>query len=346
MLVAVGIGLHNLGEGVAIGSAYSAGALALGAFLVVGFAIHNTTEGLAIVAPIAHGSALRWAGSRSLGLIAGAPAVLGAWIGAGAFNASIAAFLFGFGAGAIVQVIVTLLPVAARRRRAHAASGGRGRPPRRHGDHVRDRPAGDRLMAAAERDRPSEAIEDYAKAIYSLARHGDGTVTTNALAERLGVTPASVSAMVKKLAERGLVEHVPYKGVALTPDGERVALEVMRHHRLLELYLAEHLGVPWDRVHEEAEALEHVLSEDLEARIAAKLGHPTHDPHGDPIPTAALEIDEGESSRLSDLEAGDARPLRARLGLRPGDAALPRRARRHARRRRSRCSSASRSTAR
>ena len=91
--------------------------------------------------------------------------------------------------------------------------------------------------------------------------------------------------MVKKLAERGLVEHEPYKGVVLTPEGERVALEVLRHHRLLELYLAEHLGVPWDRVHEEAEALEHVLSEDLEARIAAKLGNPTHDPHGDPIPT-------------------------------------------------------------
>ena len=160
-------------------------------------------------------------------------------------------------------------------------------------------------MAAAERERPSEAIEDYAKAIYSLARQGDGTVATNALAERLGVTPASVSAMVKKLDERGLVRHVRYKGVALTPDGERVALEVMRHHRLLETYLVEHLGVPWDRVHEEAEALEHVLSEYLEARIAAKLGHPTHDPHGDPIPTADLEIHEEDSCRLSDLEAGD-----------------------------------------
>jgi DtxR family transcriptional regulator, Mn-dependent transcriptional regulator len=153
--------------------------------------------------------------------------------------------------------------------------------------------------------RPSEAIEDYAKAIYSLCRQGDGTATTNALAERLGVTPASVSAMVKKLDERGLVRHIRYKGVALTPDGERVALEVMRHHRLLETYLAEHLGVPWDRVHEEAEALEHVLSEYLEAKIAAKLGHPTHDPHGDPIPSADLEIFEGEATRLSALEPGD-----------------------------------------
>src|SRR3954454_17949229 len=147
-------------------------------------------------------------------------------------------------------------------------------------------------------DRPSEAIEDYAKPVYSPARQGDGTVATNALAERLGVTPASVSAMVKKLDERGLVRHVRYKGVALTADGERVALEVMRHHRLLETYLAEHLGVPWDRVHEEAEALEHVLSDYLEARIAAKLGHPTHDPHGDPIPNEELEILEEDSCRL------------------------------------------------
>ena len=153
--------------------------------------------------------------------------------------------------------------------------------------------------------RPSEAIEDYAKAIYSLAGRTGGAVSTNALAERLGVTPASVSAMVKKLDERGLVEHHPYRGVALTPDGTRVALEVLRHHRLLETYLAEQLGVPWDRVHEEAEALEHVLSEYLEARIAAKLGHPTHDPHGDPIPNEDLQILEEDSCRLSDLEAGD-----------------------------------------
>lgn len=109
LLIAIGIGLHNLGEGVAIGAAYSAGALALGAFLVIGFALHNTTEGLAIVAPMAKGKASVWR-LVGLGLIAGAPAVLGAWIGAGAYNASMAAFLFGFGAGAIVQVVVTLLP--------------------------------------------------------------------------------------------------------------------------------------------------------------------------------------------------------------------------------------------
>ena len=161
-------------------------------------------------------------------------------------------------------------------------------------------------MPAHEQPRPTVAIEDYAKAIYALERRAGGTgAATNDIAARLGVTPGSVSAMVKKLAERGLAVHEPYHGVQLTPQGERVALEVMRHHRLLELYLSEHLGVPWDRVHEEAEALEHVLSEDLEARIAAKLGHPTHDPHGDPIPDAALRIDEGETTALSDLGVGD-----------------------------------------
>ena len=160
-------------------------------------------------------------------------------------------------------------------------------------------------MAAVEQPRLSEAIENYAKAIYALARRGDGTVTTNALAERVGVSAGSVSAMVKKLAERGLVEHEPYRAVQLTAEGRRVALSVLRHHRLLELYLAEHLGVPWDRVHEEAEALEHVISEDLAARIAAKLGHPTHDPHGDPIPDAALVIDEGHTRSLAEMDIGE-----------------------------------------
>ena len=154
--------------------------------------------------------------------------------------------------------------------------------------------------------RPSSAVEDYAKAIYALQRRSaHGSVATNDLAARLSVTPASASSMVKKLADLGLVEHVPYRGVKLTDGGERVALEVLRHHRLLELYLAEHLDVPWDRVHEEAEALEHVISEDLEARIAAKLGNPTHDPHGDPIPSAELEIDEGETRALEALEVGE-----------------------------------------
>src|SRR5436305_590726 len=149
----------------------------------------------------------------------------------------------------------------------------------------------------------SPAIEDYAKAIYALERR-DGTVSTNALAERLGVTPGSASGMVKRLGELGLVEHRPYHGVSLTEDGRRVALEVMRHHRLLELYLVQSLGVPWDRVHQEAEVLEHVLSEDLEELIAAALGDPTHDPHGDPIPTRELTIEEGATESLQSLEPG------------------------------------------
>jgi DtxR family transcriptional regulator, Mn-dependent transcriptional regulator len=152
----------------------------------------------------------------------------------------------------------------------------------------------------------SEAVEDYAKAIYALqSRPGVDHVATNDLAVRLGVTAASASAMVKKLAEMGLADHVPYRGTRLTPEGERLALEVLRHHRLLELYLAEHLGVPWDRVHEEADALEHVLSEYLEARIAAKLGDPKVDPHGDPIPSASLSIVEGDTRSLADLDPGD-----------------------------------------
>jgi len=152
---------------------------------------------------------------------------------------------------------------------------------------------------------PSHAVQDYAKAIYALERHHDGApVSTNALAERLRVTAGSASAMVKRMADLGLASHEPYRGVALTGDGRRMALEVIRHHRLLELYLTEHLGVPWDRVHEEAEALEHVISEDLEARIAAKLGNPTHDPHGDPIPSLDLIVDEGETVSLGEAPAG------------------------------------------
>jgi DtxR family Mn-dependent transcriptional regulator len=178
----------------------------------------------------------------------------------------------------------------------------------------------------------STAVEDYAKAIYALEVRGEGAVSTNALAERLGVTPGSASGMVRRLDELGLVTHEPYKGVALTESGRRIALEVLRHHRLLELYLAESLGVPWDRVHAEAEVLEHHISEELEELIAAKLGNPTHDPHGDPIPTRELEIDEGPSESLATLEAGargrfarvsdqDPEMLRylAERGIRPGD---------------------------
>ena len=157
----------------------------------------------------------------------------------------------------------------------------------------------------ASRSELSQAVEDYVKAIYALARRSAAGVTTNDLAERLGVTPASASSMVKRLAGMGLVDHAPYHGAQLTEVGQRRALSVLRRHRLLELFLVEHLGVPWDRVHEEAEALEHVLSEDLEQRIAAKLGNPTHDPHGDPIPDSDLVIDEGETASLADLQPGD-----------------------------------------
>jgi DtxR family transcriptional regulator, Mn-dependent transcriptional regulator len=150
----------------------------------------------------------------------------------------------------------------------------------------------------------SAAIEDYAKAIYALEVREGEAVSTNALAERLGVTPASASGMVKRLGELGLVEHQPYRGVSLTDGGRRVALEVMRHHRLLELYLVESLGLPWDRVHDEAEVLEHVLSDELEALIAAKLGNPTRDPHGDPIPTDELTIEERPTLALQSLDAG------------------------------------------
>jgi DtxR family Mn-dependent transcriptional regulator len=150
----------------------------------------------------------------------------------------------------------------------------------------------------------SSAVEDYAKAIYSLERRGGEAVSTNAIAERLGVTPASASGMVKRLGELGLVRHEPYHGVSLTEGGRRVALEVIRHHRLLELYLVESLGVPWDRVHAEAEVLEHVLSEELEELIAVKLGNPKRDPHGDPIPTRELTIEEAPTESLQALEAG------------------------------------------
>jgi DtxR family transcriptional regulator, Mn-dependent transcriptional regulator len=138
----------------------------------------------------------------------------------------------------------------------------------------------------------TEAIQDYLRAVYLLGDDGD-RVTVSALAKRLHVSPASASAMVKKLAALELAEHAPYRGVTLTAAGERVALEVIRHHRLLELYLAETLGLHVDAVHDEADKLEHVLSEELEERIDRALGFPTHDPHGDPIPDRNLEWPNG-----------------------------------------------------
>ena len=160
-------------------------------------------------------------------------------------------------------------------------------------------------MATEQRSELSHAVQDYAKAIYVLEERTRGPVSNNAVAERLGVTAASASSMVKKLDGLGLVAHVPYRGVRLTGRGRRIALEVLRHHRLLERYLVEELGVPWDRVHDEAEVLEHVLSEDLEARIAAKLGDPRLDPHGDPIPTLDGKVTQGQTRALDDLVTGE-----------------------------------------
>jgi DtxR family Mn-dependent transcriptional regulator len=151
----------------------------------------------------------------------------------------------------------------------------------------------------------SEAVEDYAKAIYALQSQEHGAVSTSALAERLGVAPSSVTAMLKRLDELRLVRYEPYHGVTLTPAGERVALEVIRHHRLIEAFLADALQMPWDRVHDEAEVLEHYISEELERRIAEKLGNPSLDPHGDPIPTPELALAADRTTALERLAAGD-----------------------------------------
>jgi DtxR family Mn-dependent transcriptional regulator len=180
----------------------------------------------------------------------------------------------------------------------------------------------------------SSAVEDYLKALH-LLEWEDGTapkpVTTTDLAERLGVSAASATNMLKRLAAAGMVAHAPYRGASLTDEGRKVALEVVRHHRLLETYLAQVLGVPWDEVHEEAEVLEHVLSEALEDRIAALLGHPTQDPHGHPIPGKDGSMPESSGRplwraddgtqvsvlRVPDSESEALRYL-AELGIRPG----------------------------
>ncbi|HEY7267798.1 MAG TPA: metal-dependent transcriptional regulator [Solirubrobacterales bacterium] len=153
--------------------------------------------------------------------------------------------------------------------------------------------------------RTNEAAENYAKAIYELQAKGERAVGTKAVAERLGVTTGSASGMLKRLAEEGVVEYEPYRGARLTPEGERIALEMIRHHRLIELFLAEVLEMPWDRVHSEAEVLEHHISEELEELIAAKLGQPRRDPHGDPIPDRDLEVTTEDSVALSELEPGE-----------------------------------------
>jgi DtxR family Mn-dependent transcriptional regulator len=150
----------------------------------------------------------------------------------------------------------------------------------------------------------SPAVEDYVKAIYVLESE-HGAVATTALAERLEIRPASVVGMVRKLVVLGLADHTPYHGVRLTERGRAVALEVIRHHRLLELFLVESLGMGWDEVHAEAERLEHALSEELEEVISDRLGNPTLDPHGDPIPSRELEIAADRSRSLYALEPGE-----------------------------------------
>jgi len=178
------------------------------------------------------------------------------------------------------------------------------------------------------RDRLTESQQDYLKQIFLLTENSD-SVSTQSLAERMGVRPASVTGMVKHLDQRGLVVYRPYHGVRLTSCGRRVALEMLRHHRLLESFLVASLGYSWDEVHAEAERLEHVISERFEARIAEALGHPTHDPHGDPIPDSSLampaesslialdSLREGASGRLVRVTSQDAEALDwlARAGM-------------------------------
>ncbi|MPY96463.1 MAG: metal-dependent transcriptional regulator [Actinophytocola sp.] len=151
--------------------------------------------------------------------------------------------------------------------------------------------------------RRSASIEDYVRVIYGLAERGD-EVTNNTLSSRLEVSPSSASGMVTKLSQQGLVAHVPYKGIGLTPEGMKLARSVLRRHRLIESYLVSELGYTWDEVHAEADALEHAVSDLLINRIAAKLGNPVRDPHGDPIPSADGSVEEMPTRILDELEPG------------------------------------------
>jgi DtxR family Mn-dependent transcriptional regulator len=150
----------------------------------------------------------------------------------------------------------------------------------------------------------NEAIEDYLKKIYEIQEES-GKVATTVLAKKLGIAPASATGMIKKLSDMNLITHQKYQGVELTKAGEKIALEVIRHHRLIELFLSEALGVPWDKVHEEAEKWEHVLSEEMEDRIDKLLGFPTSDPHGSPIPQRNGEMNDHATLHLADLKIGD-----------------------------------------
>lgn len=147
----------------------------------------------------------------------------------------------------------------------------------------------------------SQSVEDYLKVIYVLETEGTGATTTN-IAEMMNVSSASVTNMLKKLAASNFIEHKSYKGAALTEAGRKIALEILRHHRLLELYLKEVMGYSWDEVHDEAEKLEHHISEQFEDKIAELLNHPTHDPHGDPIPTKDGVVPEKARLAVCDAE--------------------------------------------
>ena len=147
-------------------------------------------------------------------------------------------------------------------------------------------------------------VEDYLKAIWTL-QQSEAPVSTSRIAERLGLTAAAVTAMVKRLAENGLLRHEPYYGVRLTPAGELAGLRIIRRHRVLELFLTEKLGYEWDRVHDEAERLEHAASDELIERLARLLGEPERDPHGAAIPTAEGEVDRAVYPSLADLTAGE-----------------------------------------
>ena len=152
------------------------------------------------------------------------------------------------------------------------------------------------------RENLTRVIEDYLKSIYELTRSND-RATTNQIAERMGVTPASVTNMIQKLAatDPPLLDYRKHHGVQLTPEGEKEAIEIIRHHRLLEMFLHQTLGYSWDEVHEEADRLEHVISEEMEERIAVSLGNPQHDPHGDPIPSRDLHMPKSTGVTLSQL---------------------------------------------
>jgi len=186
------------------------------------------------------------------------------------------------------------------------------------------------MMTSRSPEDYTAPVEDYLKAIYEIER-ATGAAATNDIAQRLSIAPASVSGMVRRLADQGLLEHERYRGVKLTEAGRRVALRTIRRHRVIEAYLTRALGYPWDRVHDEAERLEHAASDELIDRMAASIGEPTTDPHGAPIPTREGEITERVLLTLADLEArqrgtvvqvsdDDAERLRylGELGLVPG----------------------------